>query len=242
MDDSAETMMGERRGNGVAKREQFDVCVIGTGAGGGVMIQELAAAGFRVVALQRGPFLQKSDFHDDELATIVRDRVFGQDLLETWRPDDGTAVVPGRFSATAHCVGGTMTRSGGASWRLRPDEMQVLSVEGAVEGASLADWPIRYEELEAFYGEAERDFGIAGAATANPFGAPRGTEYPNPPHPDRIASLRVAKGAKSLGYQPFPLPVAINSRPFGGRPICFYGGNCSGYGCPVDAKATTLSV
>ncbi|MGH7820232.1 MAG: hypothetical protein ACREQ9_10695, partial [Candidatus Binatia bacterium] len=107
----------KRRGGvveGVAKRESFDVCVIGTGAGGGVMIQELTAAGFRVVALQRGPFLQKSDFDDDELATIVRDRMFGREVSETWRPDDETPAVPGRFSATADCVGGTTTRWGGA--------------------------------------------------------------------------------------------------------------------------------
>jgi len=38
----------------MAKRDECDVCVIGTGAGGGVMLQELTAAGFRVVALQRG--------------------------------------------------------------------------------------------------------------------------------------------------------------------------------------------
>ena len=48
-------------------REEFDVCVIGTGAGGGVMIKELTEAGFSVVALERGPFLNPSHFVDDEL-------------------------------------------------------------------------------------------------------------------------------------------------------------------------------
>jgi choline dehydrogenase-like flavoprotein len=48
----------------MTKHEEFDACVIGTGAGGGVMIQELTAPGFRVVALQRGPFLKPSDFED----------------------------------------------------------------------------------------------------------------------------------------------------------------------------------
>ena len=30
----------------MARREEFDVCVIGTGAGGGVLIDQLTAAGF----------------------------------------------------------------------------------------------------------------------------------------------------------------------------------------------------
>ena len=57
----------------MATHDDFDVCVIGTGAGGGVMLQELTAAGFRVVALQRGPFLQPAQFDDDELRTVLRD-------------------------------------------------------------------------------------------------------------------------------------------------------------------------
>ena len=59
----------------MARQDEFDVCVIGTGAGGGVMIQELTAAGFRVVALQRGPFLQTSQFDDDELRTVWNEGV-----------------------------------------------------------------------------------------------------------------------------------------------------------------------
>ena len=71
----------------MGKEDECDVCVIGTGAGGGVMIQELTAAGFRVVALQRGPFLTPADFEDDELRTVVRDEVFSPDQVETYRYD-----------------------------------------------------------------------------------------------------------------------------------------------------------
>jgi choline dehydrogenase-like flavoprotein len=111
-----------------------------------------------------------------------------------------------------------------------------------VEGASLADWPIDYEELEPYYERAELDFGVAGDARANPFGAPRRTGYPNPPHPDRSASLRFKAGARKLGYHPFSTPMAANSRPYGDRPACVYGGTCGGYGCPIGAKGTTFAV
>jgi choline dehydrogenase-like flavoprotein len=225
-----------------AKRDEFDVCVIGSGAGGGVMIQELAAAGFRVVALQRGPFLQPAQFDDDELRTVIRDQVFSPDQVETYRYDEGSPTETGRFNLTASCVGGTMTHWAGWSWRFRPDDFRVASSEGPVAGASLADWPITYDELEPFYERAEWEFGVSGDAAGNPFAAPRKRGYPNPAHPGRTASARVALAARQLGYHPFPTPMAINSRPYGGRPECAYGGACQQYGCQIGAKATTLSV
>ena len=226
----------------MAKAEEFDVCVIGTGAGGGVMIKELTAAGFRVVALERGPFLQTSQFTDDELGIVARDELFSPDQLETSRRDETSLTAVGRFMNLAHCVGGAMTHWAGWSWRFRPDEFRVLSTEGPVEGASLADWPISYEEMEPYYEKAEWEFGVAGDGGANPFGAPRKRGYPNPPHPPRKASLNFGAGAKKLGYHPFPLPMAINSRSYGGRPRCVYGGACMLFGCPIHAKATSLSV
>jgi choline dehydrogenase-like flavoprotein len=226
----------------MAGPEVFDVCVVGTGAGGGVMIQELTAAGFRVVALQRGPLLSTDDFVDDELKVMIRDGLFSPHQVETFRPDDATPAVAGRFNAMADCVGGTMTHWSAWSWRFRPDDFRVRSHEGTVAGASLADWPFPYEEIEPFYERAEWDFGVAGNGYANPFGAPRKKDYPNPPHPERVSSRRFARAAEKLGYHPFPLPVAINSRPYRDRPTCMYGGACYGFGCPVHAKATSLSV
>lgn len=221
---------------------EFDVCVIGTGAGGGVMIDRLTAAGFRVVALERGPELSLADFDDDELRNVIRDQVFSRDQLETFRPDANTPSETGRFSQIAHCVGGTLTHWAAWSWRFRPDEFKVLSTEGPVAGASLADWPIGYDDLEPFYEQAEWDFGVSGSAEANPFGAPRKKGFPNPAHPQRVSAQRFAKGAKASGYTPFPVPVAINSQPYGGRPRCMYGGACRSYGCPVHAKGTGFSI
>jgi choline dehydrogenase-like flavoprotein len=238
---------GERRRSlpkTVASSQQdFDVCVVGTGAGGGVMIQELCEAGFRVVALQRGPLLGPSDFiNNDEYEVVVRDTLFSPHQVETWRPDESTPAVKGRFNMVAECVGGTMTHWAAWSWRFRPDDFEVLSREGPVAGANLADWPFSYVDLAPWYDKAERDFGVAGDAKANPFGAPRTTSYVLPPHPPRTSGRIFARGAKALGYTPFPVPLAINSREYGGRSACMYGGACQQYGCPVHAKATTLSV
>jgi choline dehydrogenase-like flavoprotein len=226
----------------MAQRDEFDVCVIGTGAGGGVMIKELTQAGFSVVALERGPVLQLSQFTDDELSIVVRDELFSPDQLETSRRTENSPTEVGRFNNLAHCVGGTMTHWSAWSWRFRPDEFKVLSTEGPVAGTSLADWPISYDELEPFYEKAEWEFGVAGDVNANPFSPPRQKGYPNPAHPLKKTALHFAEGARKLGYHPFHAPVAINSRPYGGRSACMYGGTCASFGCPIHAKATSLSV
>jgi choline dehydrogenase-like flavoprotein len=134
---------------------------------------------------------------------------------------------------TANCVGGTMTHWAGWSWRFRPDDFKVLSTDGLLAGASLADWPITYDELEPFYERAEWEFGVSGDAAANPFGAPRKKGYPNPAHPGRTSSARFAAAARKLGHHPFPTPMAINSQAYGARPECAYGGACQQYGCQI---------
>jgi choline dehydrogenase-like flavoprotein len=224
------------------KKQIFDVCVIGTGAGGGVMIDQLTAAGLSVVALERGPFLPPSEFDDDELRNSIRDEVFSANQLETYRSSPEDVAQPGKISDIAHCVGGTMTHWAAWSWRFRPDEFRVLSMEGSIAGASLADWPIDYTELEPWYEKAEWDFGVSGLAGSNPFEGSRRKAYPNPAHPPRVGSLRFSAGSKKAGYTPFPVPMAINSKVYGNRPACIHGGACRAYGCPIGAKGTTYSV
>lgn len=224
------------------KKKIFDVCVIGTGAGGGVVIDQLTAAGFSVVALERGPYLPTSEFDDDELRNGVRDLVFSANQQESFYDASTGETTEGSFSRISHCVGGTITHWDGMSWRFRPDEFRVLSTEGSVAGASLADWPISYEDMAPFYEKAEWDFGISGSAGAHITEGPRQKAYPNPPHPYRTASVKIAEGARAMGYKPFPIPLAINSKAYGGRPECMRGGSCRAYGCPIHAKATTYAI
>ena len=220
-----------------------DVCVIGTGAAGGVWIDECTRAGLSVVALERGPNLGPTDFvGQDELTNQHRNQMFAPEWLETIRSRDGETAKAARLTMLAHCVGGGTAHWGTWSWRFRPDEFRVLSTEGPIEGANLADWPVSYDELEPYYEKAERACGIAGNAGANPFGPPRKTGFPNPPHPPRAATLAIERAAKALGYHPFPTPMAINSRPYDGRAACLNGGLCSSFGCPVHAKASTLAI
>lgn len=221
----------------------FDVCVIGTGAAGGVWIEACTKAGLDVVALERGPELGPADFvQHDELTNIHRGVGFAPDWQDTLREEEGEAARLGRSILLAQCVGGGTAHWGSWSWRFREDDFRVRSVEGEVPGASLADWPIDYAQLAPFYDRAEARLGLSGRAGSNPLEAPRQVGYPNPPHPPRLATQALERGARKLGYHPFPTPVAINSRPYDGRPACLNGGQCSNFGCPVHARASTLSV
>ena len=50
----------------------FDVCVIGSGTGGGPVAFTLAEAGYSVVVLEKGPWFRDQDFYKDEIACCRR--------------------------------------------------------------------------------------------------------------------------------------------------------------------------
>src|SRR5438309_5338924 len=66
--------------------------------------------------------------------------------------------------------------------------------------------------------------------------APRAHPFVMPPNPPMHSGLVLAEGAARLGYSAYPFPMAVNSRPYAGRPACNSCGFCSGYGCPINAR------
>jgi choline dehydrogenase-like flavoprotein len=205
----------------------------------------LAQRGFRVVVLERGPWLGRSDFVEDEL--IVSRGLLWPTVDEeprTWRPNDATPAVPLADSvqlfSNAMVVGGSTVHFSALAWRFRESDFRVLSEDGPIDGAALADWPITYAEMEPYYDEAERLIGVSGAARLNPFEPPRQREYPLPPVPRNSAGAILERGARALGLHPFPTPLAILSRDFDGRSRCMAKGFCSTYGCSNGARGSTL--
>ncbi len=116
------------------------------------------------------------------------------------------------------------------------------STLGPVEGAQVADWPLRYEDLEPFYAEAERRIGVAGDASANPFAAWRSGPYPMAPGPPMYGALLSSEAARQVGLHPYAAPTAANSVPYDGRPACNNCGFCAFFGCPIHAKGDPVSL
>jgi len=226
-----------------------DVVVIGAGAGGGVVAKELSTAGLSVVLLERGEWPSFQQGGHDELTA----QFYGV-LKSSFGPDDERhrrvvmdgsgqfrVVVPsdGNYGVIAACVGSGTVTYGAMAWRFMPQDFRMRSTYGALEGSTLEDWPISYEDLEPYYEKAEWEIGVSGDDSANPFAPPRKRPHPMPPHPYYAPARHLEPAARRLGYHPFPIPMLRNTVPYGGRPACIHCRYCSGYACEVNAKCGT---
>src|SRR5215468_2762965 len=196
------------------------VVVIGSGAGGGTLSNELAQRGINVVCLEAGPRLDITDIVNDNATMFSRlswlDKRIGT--------GDLNAALPLWVCKT---VGGTTVHWAGESLRFQEHEFRARSVYGNIPGTNLLDWPITLQELEPFYTRAEDKLGVTGTA-----------DIPRLPGNNNFKVM--AAGAKRLGYKEVHTGnMAINSQPRDGRPACHQIGFCMS-GCAIGAKWSTL--
>jgi choline dehydrogenase-like flavoprotein len=223
--------------------DAVDFLVIGAGAAGGVVAKELATSGFRVVVLEQGPYLRAQDFTHDEVDVIFRGALINDPKKQpnTFRRTPEEPARRQQAVEYARLVGGGSVHFTSNYWRFHPEDFHERSVLGAIPGADLQDWPITYDELEPHYTRAEWELGVSGLAGSNPFDGPRSKPYPLPPMPVKGSGVLFERGAKKLGWHPFPAPVAILSQPYRGRGACMHCGWCEAFGCEVNAKSSTLA-
>jgi choline dehydrogenase-like flavoprotein len=229
--------------------KHVNAVVIGAGAGGGIVAKELAQAGLSVVLLERGDWPRFEDRDHDELIsqrTTVLGNAFGPDdrrhrrVVET-APGEWRIVRPseGGYNNNAACVGSGTAVYGAMAWRFMEQDFRMRSLYGAPAGSTLEDWPITYQDLEPFYEKAEWEIGVCGDDGQNPFAPPRRRNFPMPPHPYTREGKVLESAALKLGLHPFPVPMARNSVPYGGRPACIHCRYCVGFACEVNAKCGT---
>ncbi len=229
--------------------KHVNAVIVGAGAGGGIVAKELTAAGLAVVLLERGKWQYFSDHTNDELQsqrTTVLGNAYGPDDERHRRvvqQGDGSwkVVLPseGGYNNVAACVGGGTLSYGAMAWRFMPQDFRMKSTYGAVEGSTLEDWPLSYDDLEPYYEKAEWEIGVAGDDTQNPFAPPRRKPQPMPPFEYSKEGHMLAAAAERLGRRPFPIPMLRNSVPYGGRNACIHNRTCVGFACPVGAKNGT---
>ncbi len=201
------------------------VVVIGSGAGGGTLSNELAQKGVKVVLLEAGGRHEIEDFSNDEWG------MFSQISWLDKRTTSGSWRVAKDFSGLpawiVKAVGGSTVHWAGASLRFQEHEFRVKSAYGDIAGANLLDWPISLAEMEPYYDRAEDKMGVTGT-----HGIPR--------LPGNNNFRVLAAGAKKLGYKDFHTGnMAINSQPRDGRGACQQIGFCF-QGCKSGAKWSTL--
>src|SRR3978361_440545 len=136
------------------------VVIVGSGAGGGTLGNELAQKGIKVVILEAGARIENHDFINDEWDSFTQ--LAWSDMRTTWgswRVDKDFANLPAWI---VKAVGGSTTHWAGASLRFAEHEFRTRTHYGAIEGANLADWPITLAELEPYYARAEDKMGVTG--------------------------------------------------------------------------------
>lgn len=202
------------------------VVVIGSGAGGGTLSNELAQKGVKVVCLEAGKHLDfAKDFVNKEWEMFSKEAWLDKRTTSgEWRVAKDFPNLPAWICKT---VGGSTLHWAGASLRFQEHEFKTRSVYGHVDGASLLDWPLALADLEPYYAKAEDKMGVT--RTNGIPGLPGNNNY-------RVMEA----GAKALGYKEVNTGrMAINSKPRDGRASCRQLGFCF-QGCRMGAKWSTL--
>jgi choline dehydrogenase-like flavoprotein len=226
-----------------------DAVIVGSGPGGSTAAHVLTEAGWSVIVLEKGsnhllsldpPFDLLGDLSSDEIKFMRRWFLGPDPLIEprTFRrdPSEGARIFTGDVNNLPSTVGGGGFHADAKLPRFREVDFRVASELGPVANADVADWPLDYDDLEAYYAEAERVIGVAGEEGANPFEAWRSGPYPMPPGPDMYGAVLSSETATRLGYHPYRAPTGVNSVEYDGRPPCNNCGFCGYFGCPIDAK------
>jgi choline dehydrogenase-like flavoprotein len=204
--------------------DEVDLVVVGAGAGGSVLTQRLARAGWRVVCLDAGP-------HWDPDTDWVSDERGSHTLYWTEpRQIGGVDPVPLGSNNSGRGVGGSMVHFAGFAPRFHPSDFETFSRDGVG-----ADWPIAYRDLRPYYEAIEHELPVAGEHW--PWGDPH--DYPHHAHRVSGNGEVFLRGARAIGVEARVGPVAIPNGRFGNRPHCIYRGFCL-QGCKVNAKASPL--
>ncbi|WP_412069701.1 GMC family oxidoreductase [Rubrivirga sp. IMCC43871] len=222
--------------------ERYDVCIVGSGAGGSMAAKVLAEGGAKVVLLEAG---QRWTVEDDAEMLTWNYASPRRGASTTKRPfgefdacDGGWEIAGEPYAAAegtdwrwwrARMLGGRTNHWGRISLRFGPDDFRGKTLDGHGD-----DWPIGYDDVAPYYDRVDRLVGIFGSRDGFP-NEPDGVFLP-PPEP-RCYEKRVMRGAESIGIPVLSsrLSILTEAKPEQGRAACHYCGQCN-RGCSVGAN------
>ena len=227
----------------------YDVCVIGSGAGGGMAAKILTEGGLTVALLEAGgPVDPEKDFkmfmwpyelpHRGVGVGGKAAANFGEFLAPNgaWKIEGEpyTSAPGANFQwFRSRIVGGRTNHWGRIAMRFSPVGFRSKTRDGLGE-----DWPITYDDIAPYYDKVESYIGVFGTKENIP-SAPNGVFLP-PPKP-RCSELLIKKGCDELGIPCIPARLAILTKPLNGRPSCHYCAQC-GRGCVTASNFSSSQV
>ena len=211
----------------MTESRHYDVIIIGTGAGGGTLAHALASTGKRILLLERGDYVRREKENWSSEAVNLKGRY---NTREVWRDKQNRELHP----HTNYNVGGNTKFYGAALFRLRAEDFGELRHHGGISPA----WPIRYEELEPYYAQAEQLYHVHGERGVDPTEPPSSVPYPFPAvsHEPRIQQLHEDFAAQGLKPFHVPLGVMLDETSPEQSP-CIRCSTCDGFPCLVQAKS-----
>ncbi len=212
-------------------KKEYDVVIVGSGAGGGQMAYTLCLAGLKCVMLEAGrsyvpetetPMMQRGD-HAPLGGSSTPDKPFGfydATVNGGWEvPNEpytqGSDNPEEQFRWwRARMLGGRTNHWGRISLRNGPYDFKPFSRDGLG-----FDWPIGYEDVEPYYTKVERLIGVYGTneGLENTPDSPAGVLQPPPK--GRVGDLMTQKAGKAMGVPVVPIHRAVLTRPMDGKKL-----------------------
>jgi len=227
----------------------YDVCVIGSGAGGGMAAKILTEGGLTVALLEAGPTVNpEKDYKMFVWPYELPHRGVGvggraaENFGEFLAPNGAWQIEGEPYTSApganfqwfrSRIVGGRTNHWGRIALRFSPVDFKSKTRDGLGE-----DWPIAYEDIAPYYDKVESYIGVFGTKE-NISSAPDGVFLP-PPKP-RCNELIIKKSCDKLGILCIPSRLAVLTKPLNGRPSCHYCGQC-GRGCTTASNFSSSQV
>jgi choline dehydrogenase-like flavoprotein len=228
----------------------YDVCIIGSGAGGGTAAKILTEGGLNVVMLEAGPPLNpEKDYKEHLWPYDLPHRGIGvggklrREINDEFMAPNGAWEIEGEPYTSApgsrfrwfrsRIVGGRTNHWGRIALRFAPIDFKSRSTDGMGD-----DWPITYDELSPYYDKVESYIGVFGTKENIP-SAPDGIFMPPPP--PRCSETVVKKACDKLNVLCIPSRMAIITKPLKGRAACHYCGQCD-RGCLTASNFSSSQV
>ncbi len=210
--------------------DHYDVIIIGSGPGGASVAHALAPTGKRILLIERGDYLPRSQANWDA-KTVFVDATY--QTSEIWHGANGETFHPGLH----YFVGGNSKVYGAALFRLRERDFDDVQHKDGISPA----WPLKYADFAHWYDEAEKLFHVHGQRGEDPLEPPSSRPYPYAPvaHEPRIQALHDSLAAD--GLHPFHLPLGILLDERDGKPTptstCIRCDAFDGFPCLLNGKA-----